>query len=76
MSTRLKTYLKKHKLTHRAFAAQAGFPALHPMVSLWARGLRRPGGWNAIRIEKATGGKIPASYWLTVEPSTAPSRKS
>ena len=67
--TRLGQYLQKHHLSHRAFAAQAGFPALYPMVSLWARGKARPGIDLVFRIEEATGGEVPAAYWQTVRPS-------
>jgi hypothetical protein len=61
--TKLGEYLKRERLSHRAFAVRAGFPHLHPMVGLWARGKRIPGLDTAFAIERATGGKVPAAYW-------------
>lgn len=71
VETKLAVYLKAHDLSHREFAAKAGFPKLHPMVSLWARGLARPSGWSALAIEQATGGEIEAAYWRSI-----PARKT
>ena len=71
METKLAVFLKDHSLSHRAFAKRAGLDDLHPMVSLWARGLARPSLETAVAIEKATDGAIPTAYWLSV-----PSRKN
>jgi hypothetical protein len=61
--TKLGQYLKRNRLSHRAFARAAGIPHLHPMVGLWARGVRFPGRDTALAVETATRGEVPASYW-------------
>jgi transcriptional regulator with XRE-family HTH domain len=72
VSTKLAAYLKRNKLSHRAFAARVGVPHLHPMVGLWARGKRFPGLETAFAIEKGTSGEIPASYWAALSRRRAP----
>lgn len=72
VKTKLADYLARTNESHRAFAARAGFPKLYPMVSLWSRGIGRPGLEAAMAIQAATGGEIPAAYWLTVEPQARP----
>jgi hypothetical protein len=69
VKTRLATYLDRKKLSHRKFAQLAGIPKLHPMITLWARGISTPGLDSAFAIERATEGAIPASYWLTIRPT-------
>jgi transcriptional regulator with XRE-family HTH domain len=71
-TTRLAAYLKRNKLSHRAFAAQVGLPHLHPMVGLWAKGSRFPGLETAFAIEKGTDGEIPAAYWASLGKRRAP----
>lgn len=68
--TALGRYLEQTGQTHEAFAEIASVPA--PMISLWVRGLRRPGLDNAVRIAKATNERVPVSYWTTVR--VAPKR--
>jgi DNA-binding transcriptional regulator YdaS (Cro superfamily) len=65
--TKLSVYLARHKMSHRAFADKAGIPHLHPMISQWAAARRWPGLAAAVGIERATGGEIPASYWLDLK---------
>jgi hypothetical protein len=67
VTTKLKAYLRRAKISHRAFAEQAGIPHLHPMISQWAdapRTNRWPGLAAAVGMERASGGKIPAAYWF------------
>lgn len=66
VKTKLASYLDKHSISHREFAAKAGIAHLHPMVSLWARGMGAPGLDNALAIERATDGEVPATYWGTL----------
>ena len=61
--TKLAVYLSRTPITHRALAAKAGIPHLHPMISQWAAGKRWPGLEAAVGLERATGGAVPASYW-------------
>lgn len=65
MSTKLAEYIASAGLTQAEFSRQTGIP--QPMVCQWSCGKRRPGLASALAIEKATGGKIPASYWTTVD---------
>lgn len=65
--TKLAAYLAKKKESHRAFAARAGFAHLHPMVGLWARGVRFPDVEHAFAIESATVGEVPASHWAALK---------
>ncbi len=67
VSTKLAAYLKRNHLSHRAFAAKAGVPHLHPMVGLWAKGKHLPGLESAFAIEAGTDGEIPATYWLALK---------
>jgi DNA-binding transcriptional regulator YdaS (Cro superfamily) len=63
--TRLGRYLEKNKETQGAFADRAQVPA--PMVSVWSRNAtavaRIPGLANALKIEAATSGEVPTTYW-------------
>lgn len=72
--TRLAVYLKRTGTSHRAFATRAGIPRLHPMIGLWARGVRLPGLVAAHKIEAATDGEIPASYWVRLKVRAARAR--
>ena len=63
MRTKLAAYLDRTKISHRALAAKAGIPHLHPMISQWASAKRLPGLDAAVGLEEATGGEVPASYW-------------
>jgi DNA-binding transcriptional regulator YdaS (Cro superfamily) len=67
VKTKLSAYLRRTKISHRALAEKAGIPHLHPMISQWAKAERWPGLAAAVGIERATGGKIPASYWLDLK---------
>lgn len=62
--TKLHHYLTARHESHRAFAERAGIGYLHPMVSQWASAKVFPGLAPALAIEKATGGEVPASYWV------------
>lgn len=64
MRTKLSVYLARTKESHRKFAARAGIPHLHPMISQWAAGKRWPGFAAAVLMERATKGEIPADYWF------------
>lgn len=62
--TLLGKYLRERGGTQVDFAREHGFHA--PMVCQWASGQRRPGLELALKLEKATGGTVPASYWPTI----------
>lgn len=70
VATKLASYLRRKKLSHRAFARAAGIPHLHPMVGLWCKGRHLPGLDTAFAIERGTDGEIPASYWLALRPKS------
>lgn len=70
--TKLSEYLARTKISHRALAEKAGIPHLHPMISQWAKGQRWPGLAAAVGLERATGGEIPASYWLDLKRGVVP----
>lgn len=58
---RLARFLADGGLTQAAFAARVKVSAA--VVCMWLSGLRRPGGWSAMAIERETGGRVPASLW-------------
>ena len=62
--TLLADYLARHEMSQRALARLLRVPS--PMVCQWASGDRRPGLANALKIEEATAGAVPARYWTTV----------
>jgi len=61
-------YLERHRISQKEFAEQAGVSP--PMVCQWVSGKRRPCVTSALAIEKATGGKIPVSYWSKSKPKS------
>lgn len=73
METQLGEYLRVHGMTHEEFADKANVPA--PQVSLWSRGIRRPGISNAMKIAEATGGLITIEYWSTVVTPPRPTKR-
>ena len=63
--TLLASYLAEQGITSSEFASKAGLS--QSSVSLWMHAKRRPGLDHALAIERATGGAIPAAYWVTVQ---------
>lgn len=61
MVTLLAEHIRRRRITQAMFARLAGLDP--PMVSLYARGKRRPGLAAALKMEKASAGEVPASYW-------------
>jgi DNA-binding transcriptional regulator YdaS (Cro superfamily) len=57
----LSRYLKRHGLSQRQFATQAGISV--SMVCQCLSGARCPGRSSALKIERVTGGEVPASCW-------------
>ena len=64
MRTRLAEHIARLGITQEEFARRHGLPT--SMVSFWSRAKRRPGLEHALTIERASGGEIPAEYWLGV----------
>lgn len=64
MRTRLADFIESTGGTQSEFCRRFGFAP--PMVCEWVNGTRRPGRDNALALEAATGGQIPASYWKKV----------
>lgn len=62
MANLLKQYLDGKGLTFSGFARDLG--VTDSAVWRWAHGERTPGLDEAYAIEKATGGEVPAVYWL------------
>lgn len=60
--TLLAEYLARHDMRQAEFSRRTGIPP--PMINQYASGERRPGLANALAIEAATDGEIPASYWV------------
>jgi transcriptional regulator with XRE-family HTH domain len=52
---------RNRKTSQTDFATKAGL--LASMISHYCNGSRRPGLDAALAIEKASGGKVPASTW-------------
>lgn len=65
--TALGDYLIKNGISQTEFARLAGMPAAH--ISMLASGERRAGLDTAFKIEQATNGAVPASYWRTLPPA-------
>jgi transcriptional regulator with XRE-family HTH domain len=65
---RLDRFLRANGLTQTAFAKCCGIPQCQ--VSLYVRGIRKPGRINALAISAATKGAIPVDSWD--EPTTSP----
>jgi DNA-binding transcriptional regulator YdaS (Cro superfamily) len=64
--TLLDQYLRSRGELAADFARRAGVPA--PSVSTWRYGRRRPGLASALRVERATLGAVPATYWEGMRP--------
>ena len=74
MSSLLAEYLKRKKISQSEFARLAGIPG--PQICQWTNGPRTPSLVNALKIEQATRGAIPASYWTTLSRIPRGSRHS
>jgi DNA-binding transcriptional regulator YdaS (Cro superfamily) len=65
-------------MNQKRFAALAHIPG--PQVSMWLSGRRRPGLTNAMKIELATKGAVPAESWARglkrKQPKSKRSRKA
>jgi transcriptional regulator with XRE-family HTH domain len=66
MANRLARYLADKGVTQADLCRLSGIQP--PMISEYVNGNRRPGLDAAFAIEKATGGEVPASYWLGIGP--------
>lgn len=64
MTTKLAKYLATNELSQAAFARRYGFKT--PTLCQWASAERIPSLDNALALEIATGGAVPARYWQTV----------
>lgn len=58
----LKQYIEKKGHNQEDFAARVGIS--QPYVSLLIKGKRRPSLAVAVRIKRATMGKVPESEWI------------
>lgn len=54
-------FLRRSKQTNHAFAVESGIG--DSLVSLYRRGLRKPGRKYAALIERLSDGRVPASCW-------------
>jgi DNA-binding transcriptional regulator YdaS (Cro superfamily) len=68
---RLARHLEDKGMTQTALADRMGVS--QALVNQWVTGRRRPNLDSAFAIERATGGAIPASYWLDI--GKPPSRR-
>ena len=61
--SKLRRYLREHKLTQEQFAVSADIPG--PQISMWLskKRRRRPGLMNALKIEAATHGYVRSEDW-------------
>jgi transcriptional regulator with XRE-family HTH domain len=66
MANRLARYLADKGVTQADLCRLSGIQP--PMISEYVNGNRRPGLDAAFAIEKATGGEVPARYWLGIGP--------
>jgi len=66
LPTKLAQYLTAHDETNAAFSRRCGIR--REVLGHYVNGDRRPGLENAVRIEKATGGEVPHTYWVTFVP--------
>jgi transcriptional regulator with XRE-family HTH domain len=55
-------YLEATEISQAQFARLTG--TREGQVSAWVRGTRKPSLAEAFRLEKATGGAIPAASWV------------
>lgn len=55
------TFIQGRGISCRLAAEDLGVS--HVIVSLWRRGLKRPGAANRARIERWTGGEVRAAAW-------------
>jgi predicted transcriptional regulator len=69
MKNLLAEYLADNEQTYVAFAKILG--VTDSAVWRWANGQRKPGLNEAYAIERATGGAVPAIYWLAKKSSRA-----
>lgn len=58
---KLKSYMKKHKLTQRALAKKLA--VTNVSVNYWLSGRNKPKLEMAVRIERATGGEVSVYDW-------------
>jgi transcriptional regulator with XRE-family HTH domain len=66
---KLRDFLSENNIARRDFAAQIGVD--QSVLSRFCNDQARPGLETAVRIERATGGIIPASAWIP-EPEPTP----
>ena len=59
---KLKHYLEDNKIARRDFAALIGVD--QSVLSRFCNDLARPGLEKAVAIERATGGEVPAAFWV------------
>lgn len=64
---KLQQHLETNNIGRREFADQIGVD--QSVLSRFCRGLARPGLDNAIAIERATAGAVPAAYWVDEFPA-------
>lgn len=57
----LQAFLQRRKLLRSEFADR--LPCSRPLLTMWLAGRRVPGRSNALAIERATGGAVPAASW-------------
>lgn len=69
----LTEYLKATGANDKDFAARAGVSTAS--VSLWKRGLSRPGYDSALLLQSATGGAVPYLAWQHQADAPAPPPK-
>lgn len=61
----LAAYLEAHRIRQADFAARLG--TTQPVISRLARRAATPSLDMAFRIERETGGAVPASIWVAAE---------
>lgn len=59
---KLQKHLETNNIGRNEFAELIGVD--QSVLSRFCRSLARPGLDNAVAIERATGGAVPASYWV------------
>ena len=70
---RIRPWLDAHgNMTLAAFSRIAGISI--PLLSMYDRGVRKPGLNHAVQIERATKGQVPLNVWLTGKNRRKPKR--
>lgn len=74
-ATKLAAYLSRHKIEQAEFSRRSSIR--REVLWHYVSGDRRPGLKNALAIEAASDGAVPASYWPTFTPrATRRARRS